>query len=776
MRKCNRRDRSLAVVVAAAGVSLPALARADVPITQFTPGDYLIMRGGDPTNPDGPSDPDYGGEVNAYIDEYSQAGYYVGTLDLPQMTLPGGSASSHEGNLNISPNGQWIAFAGYDPTQSPVGITPHNSDGTENAVLGEVNLAQGPSSLNASTILPGSTSNSLTGQYVHSAMTIDGNEFYVGAKYIDTAGGKLQTSDTGLVYVSGTGTSSTDTVLEGGTDWRNILAFNGQLYGATGSSSVGTHGVYQIGTGLPTTNNPIPGHTEITDYPGGQSASSFAFVDVQTSDTSAGASNGYNVLYTEGDQSVPGITKYYFNTSTQTWDESALQVPLNSANNINDPYDIVATVDPTNPAWVDLTISGQNGVYSYIDKSGDPETGLPGGAFTQLITTPSYASFYGMTQDPGPANLVWAKAGNGSTWEVGGNLNWTYAGSNTAFANGENVTFDDTSNNPNVILNSTVQPGSVTFEDTVNNYTISGTGSIGGDATLRLLPGNTSTVTLSTANTYAGGTIVSGGTLKILPTGSATTSGLGTGALTINGTGLVQLADNVTAASAAPTSNVNITSLSITGNGTLDIGNNHIIIDYGNGPDPIASIEALITSGFNGGSWTGTGITSSDAAANAGSYGIGYADAADPGNPAGLSSGQIEIRYTLLGDANLDGKVNGADFTIMAANFNQGGKVWDQGDFNYDGEVNGADFTLLAANFNQSATLSAVGAEDLTALDDFAAANGISLTNVPEPGALGPLALIAGAFFAAGNRKTKKILGDSITPGARRRSAGNDFL
>src|SRR5579864_3776304 len=97
------------------------------------------------------------------------------------------------------------------------------------------------------------------------------------------------------------------------------------------------------------------------------------------------------------------------------------------------------------------------------------------------------------------------------------------------------------------------------------------------------------------------------------------------------------------------------------------------------------------------------GITSSAAAAFGGTYGIGYADAADPGNPAGLPAGEIEIAYTLLGDANLDGKVNGSDFAILAANFNQTGG-WDQGDFDYSGSVNGIDFAYLATNFNQGAS------------------------------------------------------------------------
>src|SRR5208283_3313888 len=133
---------------------------------------------------------------------------------------------------------------------------------------------------------------------------------------------------------------------------------------------------------------------------------------------------------------------------------------------------------------------------------------------------------------------------------------------------------------------------------------------------------------------------------------------------------------------------------------------------------------------------------STNAQSNSGSYGIGYADAADSGNPAGLSSGQIEIMYTLLGDANLDGKVNGTDFNLMATNFNQAvTDGWDKGDFNYDGKVNGSDFVLLADNFNQFASQSAISSADLAALDAFAAANGISLSNVPEPASMGLLTL-----------------------------------
>jgi hypothetical protein len=192
----------------------------------------------------------------------------------------------------------------------------------------------------------------------------------------------------------------------------------------------------------------------------------------------------------------------------------------------------------------------------------------------------------------------------------------------------------------------------------------------------------------------------------------------------------------------------------------LDISNNHIIVDYSS-TDPIASIAAWIAGGYNGGLWTGRGIISSAAQSNSASYGIGYADSADPGNPAGLSSGQIEIMYTLLGDANLDGVVNGTDFNLMATNFNQSVTAgWDKGDFNYDGVVNGDDFVLLANNFNHFANQSAVSAADLAAVDSFAAANGISLANlnanVPEPASVGMMVAAGLGILRTRRRRSAK--------------------
>ncbi len=180
------------------------------------------------------------------------------------------------------------------------------------------------------------------------------------------------------------------------------------------------------------------------------------------------------------------------------------------------------------------------------------------------------------------------------------------------------------------------------------------------------------------------------------------------------------------------------------------MGNNEIIL-----PDPGGSIDATIRgyliNGFNG---TAGGAIVSSAASGA-LFGVGYADGAD-GVVAGLSSGQLEIKYTLYGDANLDGLVSGDDFTILAANLGKSVSNWDQGDFNYDGLVNGDDFTLLVGNLGKSLSGGdvALPAGDYAAIDAFAAANGL-MADVPEPSVAG-LSLLAGVVLLP--RRNRRVL------------------
>lgn len=57
--------------------------------------------------------------------------------------------------------------------------------------------------------------------------------------------------------------------------------------------------------------------------------------------------------------------------------------------------------------------------------------------------------------------------------------------------------------------------------------------------------------------------------------------------------------------------------------------------------------------------------------------------------------------HFLAGDANRDARVNVADFSAVAANFNRAG-TFSQGDFDYNGRVDMTDFALMAERFNLS--------------------------------------------------------------------------
>jgi PEP-CTERM motif len=400
----------------------------------------------------------------------------------------------------------------------------------------------------------------------------------------------------------------------------------------------------------------------------------------------------------------------------------------------------------------------------------DNGTGVAGTVLTYEVGGTTYTGVV--------SSSIWNSAGSGD-WNNAANWNNnTVPNENVSLNDDEADFFGSITGNRNVYTDTVVAITTINFNN-AHTYVIDGAGSLVLQAANSTNPqvivqqgkqeinlpttlANNTTFNVaanSTLNIADPITINSGVTLT--QTGSGTV--LYTSVVNVQSNASIDIADsthastlnlatNATAIVAAPVLEVdNLSNL-----GTVNLKNNEMIINYGSGADPISSIVAEIKSGYAGGAWTGAGITSTNAQSNS-SYGIGYADAADPNNPAGLASGQIEIMYTLLGDANLDHKVNGDDFTLLATNFNDSvTNGWDKGDFNYSGTVNGDDFVLLADNFNQFASQSSVGAADLAALNSFAVANGISLNNassVPEPASLGLLTFGAFGLLARTRRR-----------------------
>jgi hypothetical protein len=185
----------------------------------------------------------------------------------------------------------------------------------------------------------------------------------------------------------------------------------------------------------------------------------------------------------------------------------------------------------------------------------------------------------------------------------------------------------------------------------------------------------------------------------------------------------------------------------LSGNGRIDLADHGLIFDY-TGASPASTLRAQIAAGRAAGAWNGNNGIGSSLANNNGKA-IGYAEATDMGSPAtflgvGIDSTAVLIRYTINGDATLDGSVSFDDLLRVAQNYDAvvSGKVWSNGDFTYDGLVNFDDLLALAQQYNQTLltsgeTESLVDLAGAGFVSDWVLARGL----VPEPASLSLLAI-----------------------------------
>lgn len=108
---------------------------------------------------------------------------------------------------------------------------------------------------------------------------------------------------------------------------------------------------------------------------------------------------------------------------------------------------------------------------------------------------------------------------DGNAWVVGAtgaNSNWKLitAGTATDYISGDGVLFDDTAASTAITINAAnVSPTATTFNNSSVDYTVSGSFGIVGAGTL--IKNGTRDLTINTANSYSGSTIVNGGNLTV---------------------------------------------------------------------------------------------------------------------------------------------------------------------------------------------------------------------------------------------------------------------
>jgi autotransporter-associated beta strand protein len=239
------------------------------------------------------------------------------------------------------------------------------------------------------------------------------------------------------------------------------------------------------------------------------------------------------------------------------------------------------------------------------------------------------------------------------------------------------------------------------------------------------------TLTLSSSNTYTGGTTVSGGALVV-----ADPHALGTGPLTLHTNGVAQLQSGLSSA-------VLLSALVLDGSagnwsGGLDITNNKVIIeDAITKASTIAGLQDQVRFGIthNAGVYSSIGLPATMAIAvvdNAVTSLGTFGGVAVDGN-------SILVGAELLGDANIDGKVDLTDLNTVLNKLGTISTAWTSGNFDSGATIDLTDLNDVLNNLG----LSNPSASDLTPLPGLTA----PVTGTPEPASLGVLGCAAVAML-----------------------------
>jgi autotransporter-associated beta strand protein len=408
-----------------------------------------------------------------------------------------------------------------------------------------------------------------------------------------------------------------------------------------------------------------------------------------------------------------------------------------------------------------------NGNWSAIPGTGSNLIFAGTAAPTSVTNDNDLSSLGSVTFNSGAAAFAIGGTGSGSTIAMSG-------GMTNNSTNIQTVNLGLTLSSPqqfnaaagNIVVSGTIANGGNTLTVTgTANTTLAG----GLSGTGSLVKTGSGTLTVTGNNSYGGGTTVNGGMLVV-----GHVHALGTGGLTINNAAMTKL-------QAGLPSPVQLPTLSIAGGSTptakLDVTDNNMVLHNGS----ISTTLAQLKSGLNasGTLWTGTGIQSSTAAADAAAHGnatvfaVGAIKNVDkfgaaiystwPGSPSpdggvsGLTTTDVLVKYTYFGDADLNGVVdNTTDYDLWSNGFTNPSLAatngWLYGDFDFSGTVdNTTDYDLWSTGFaHQGGALSTSAAAGGTGAGSPGSRSpATDVQAVPEPSSVALAAIAVAAILVA---------------------------
>ncbi len=346
-----------------------------------------------------------------------------------------------------------------------------------------------------------------------------------GSTGIIIGAGGITKTGAGTLRLNGANTYSGATTVNGGTLW---------VGGSLASAPTVNAGAKLVVSGTAA----IAGN--ITVAAGGTfdtmgEAATYALVNGQTLSLGGGATDAVtgNLATAAGSILRPGVGAGTAATAKQNGNldlaGGTVQFDLSDdpVAGANDQLQLTGTLNAASATTVAINptaLTLSNGVYpliTYTSFTGDLAnlslTGVvSGGRQTIALSTTTVANTLTLDVAGAAAHLVWNNAAATGIWDVNpANANWDNGGTNDKFVSGDVVELADTANPAETItVEGDVDPANLLdTHSTATAFTLTGPGRIVGS--IGLTKTGAGTTTLTTTNTFTGGTTVSNGVLEV---------------------------------------------------------------------------------------------------------------------------------------------------------------------------------------------------------------------------------------------------------------------